>query len=105
MTHFANHDLVKFSDTRECSWSLCSCWQRRYNPCERVTKGFFRANQSSIYCVQAEGLLRPLREVEMPLVPVLAHMEAVGVAVDPTIFAKHKVPSPPKCCFLAVADT
>lgn len=40
---------------------------------------------------QAEGLLKPLREVEMPLVPVLAQMEAVGVAVDPTIFAKHKV--------------
>lgn len=31
----------------------------------------------------------------MPLVPVLAQMEAVGVAVDPTIFAKHKVSCQP----------
>ena len=35
--------------------------------------------------------MTPLMEVEMPLVPVLQQMEAVGIAVDPAIFEKHKV--------------
>jgi hypothetical protein len=43
--------------------------------------------------LQAEGLLRPLMQVEMPLVHVLAQMEAVGIAVDPAIFSKHKARS------------
>ncbi|EIE23289.1 hypothetical protein COCSUDRAFT_42188 [Coccomyxa subellipsoidea C-169] len=61
--------------------------QRRKDACKRAA-GILRLYNH----LHAEGLLRPLREVEMPLVPLLAHMEAVGVAVDPTIFAKHKRP-------------
>lgn len=34
----------------------------------------------------------------MPLVPVLAQMEAVGIAVDRTIFEKHKVYIPQRLC-------
>lgn len=41
--------------------------------------------------LQEENLMRCLVEVEMPLVHVLERMEAIGIAVDPAIFAKHKV--------------
>ena len=41
--------------------------------------------------VQEESLMRPLVEVEMPLVHVLQRMEAVGIAVDVAIFEKHRV--------------
>ncbi len=74
-----NHTVIIFRvllENMEVDASLCGC----------VTPKLTRFG-----CCQAEGLLKPLREVEMPLVPVLAQMEAVGVAVDPTIFAKHKV--------------
>ena len=47
--------------------------------------------------VQTEGLMRALTEVEMPLVHALQQMEAVGIAVDITIFEKHKVRSWPSC--------
>ena len=35
--------------------------------------------------------MRALVRVEMPLVHVLQRMETVGIAVDPTSLAKHKV--------------
>ena len=35
--------------------------------------------------------MRALTEVEMPLVHVLQQMEAVGIAVDISIFEKHRV--------------
>lgn len=35
--------------------------------------------------------MRPLVEVEMPLVHVLQRMETVGIAVDVAIFEKHRV--------------
>ena len=41
--------------------------------------------------MQTEGLMKALTAVEMPLVCVLQQMEAVGIAVDTDIFAKHKV--------------
>lgn len=41
--------------------------------------------------LQQEGLLRPLCDVEMPLVPVLADMEAAGFAFDPAILKQVKV--------------
>ncbi len=41
--------------------------------------------------VQEESLMRPLVEVEMPLVHVLQRMEAVGLAVNVAIFEKHRV--------------
>ncbi len=70
---------------------LCRTTQRSC-----MSPWFCEAYSESFHC-QAEGLLKPLRDVEMPLVPVLAQMEAVGVAVEPTIFAKHKVSrQPPK---------
>ncbi|CAL8465203.1 g4738 [Coccomyxa elongata] len=65
--------------------------QRRREACKDAA-GILRLYNHLHVVMKAEGLLKPLREVEMPLVPVLAQMEAVGVAVDPTIFAKHKRP-------------
>ena len=41
---------------------------------------------------QSEGLLAPLLGTEMPLVPVLACMETLGVAFNPAVILKHKVP-------------
>lgn len=41
--------------------------------------------------LQAEGLMKPLLVTEMPLVPVLAAMESVGVAFDPRILQQVKV--------------
>ncbi len=40
-----------------------------------------QGHQRSLAC-QTEGLLEPLHKIEMPLVRVLADMEAIGVAVD-----------------------
>ena len=48
---------------------------------------------SATAALQTEGLMRALTEVEMPLVSVLQQMEAVGIAVDTSIFQKHKVGS------------
>jgi DNA polymerase I-like protein with 3'-5' exonuclease and polymerase domains len=43
-------------------------------------------------CLKTEGLLAPLLEVEMPLVPVLARMQALGIAVDTAVLAAHRAP-------------
>lgn len=40
--------------------------------------------------LQAEGLHRPLMSTEMPLVPVLAYMEATRIAVNPDILGKQR---------------
>ena len=41
---------------------------------------------------QSEGLLRPLLELEMPLVRVLAAMEAAGVALAPQVLRDQRGP-------------
>ena len=41
--------------------------------------------------LHAEGISRPLVETEMPLVAVLAAMEAIGVAFDQQVLEQVKV--------------
>eukprot|EP00983_Pelagomonas_calceolata_P044278 1139236-Pelagomonas_calceolata.AAC.6 len=42
--------------------------------------------------LKKEGLLAPLAEIEMPLVPVIARMEARGMCFDPTVFVRQRAP-------------
>ena len=43
--------------------------------------------------LQTEGLIGPLRNIEMPLVRVLAAMEAAGIAVDVAVLRSVRVRS------------
>ncbi|GFR45959.1 hypothetical protein Agub_g7428, partial [Astrephomene gubernaculifera] len=48
--------------------------------------------QDKLPRLQSEGLLRPLLQIEMPLVRVLAAMEAAGVALAPQVLRDQRAP-------------
>ncbi|KXZ52413.1 hypothetical protein GPECTOR_9g457 [Gonium pectorale] len=64
---------------------------RQADACRRAAM-VRRIYQDKLPRLQSEGLLRPLLEVEMPLVRVLAGMEATGVALAPAVLRSQRGP-------------
>ncbi|MDT8368004.1 MAG: DNA polymerase I [Longimicrobiales bacterium] len=56
--------------------------------CERAEIALRLHERFAEQLAEAEGLARLYAELELPLVPVLAAMEGVGVAIDPDFFAE-----------------
>ena len=62
---------------------------------KRPTNAEYQIFPVGSFALQKEQLLEPLMSIEMPLVRVLADMEATGIATSPTALAAQKCAATP----------